>query len=42
MTKQMAIDSWGEPKEINRTVFSNGVHEQWVYENAYLYFKNDI
>ena len=32
--------SWGEPKKINKTTGSFGVHEQWVYENSYLYFEN--
>lgn len=41
MTKQMAIDSWGEADKINKTVGKWGVHEQWVYEgNGYLYFEN--
>lgn len=36
---QMAI---GKPKQINRSVYSFGVHEQWVYNNGtYLYFEND-
>jgi hypothetical protein len=42
MTKEMVIDSWGEPKDINRTVGSWGIHEQWVYGSAYLYFENGI
>lgn len=41
MTKAMVIDSWGQPKDINRTVGSWGVHEQWVYgDRTYLYFEN--
>lgn len=32
--------SWGEPRKINRTTGSYGVHEQWVYYNSYLYFEN--
>ena len=44
MTKQMAIDSWGNPGKINRTVTENLVREQWVYERNYktyyLYFRN--
>ena len=43
MTKQQAKLSWGEPNQIHRTVFSGGVHEQWVYNNnQYLYFENGI
>lgn len=40
MTKEMAIISLGYPLEINKTVGSWGVREQWVYEDMYLYFKN--
>ncbi len=42
MTKQQARLSWGDPDEIHRTVFSGGIHEQWVYGNNYLYFENGI
>lgn len=40
MTKDMTIESWGKPKDINRTVGEWGVHEQWIYTNTYLYFEN--
>ncbi|MBL7968660.1 MAG: SH3 domain-containing protein [Prolixibacteraceae bacterium] len=41
MTFEMALDSWGEPEDINRTVTNSTIHEQWVYkENKYLYFEN--
>lgn len=40
MTDSMAVISVGNPKEVNRTVGSWGVHEQWVYTNFYLYFEN--
>ena len=51
MTKEMALASWGRPSDINRTVGSWGVHEQWVYSTSpaygsipsnYLYFENGI
>lgn len=33
--------SWGKPKKINSTVYSNNRSEQWVYGNGdYLYFTN--
>lgn len=33
--------AWGKPKRINRSVYSFGIHEQWVYDGSnYLYFKN--
>ena len=37
---QMALESWGQPDDINRSVGSWGVHEQWVYGDEYLYFEN--
>ena len=41
MTKEMAIDSLGEPDDINRTGRAGGVTEQWVYEGSlFLYFEN--
>lgn len=42
MTDDMARESLGRPNDINRTVGSFGVHEQWVYYNTYLYFENGI
>lgn len=43
MTKEMVRESWGGPKDINRTVGSWGIHEQWVYHgNSYLYFEDGI
>lgn len=40
MTKEMCRLSWGEPKDINKTVLSSKVSEQWVYDENYLYFDN--
>jgi hypothetical protein len=40
MTKNMVIESIGHPNDINKTVGSWGVHEQWVYYKRYLYFEN--
>ena len=31
MTSEEVVASWGRPHEVNRTVGSWGVHEQWVY-----------
>lgn len=42
MTSAMVIDSWGKPQSINKSVGSWGVHEQWVYSSAYLYFENGV
>lgn len=42
-TKQMCIESWGQPYDINRTITSGGIHEQWVYGiGRYLYFEGNI
>jgi hypothetical protein len=40
MNREMAIISLGRPNDINKTVGSWGVHEQWIYNNLYLYFEN--
>jgi hypothetical protein len=43
MKDSLAKESWGDPEDINRTVGSWGVREQWVYSNEnYLYFENGI
>jgi len=47
MTKEMVVASWGYPNDINRTVGSWGVNEQWIYGTdirftKYLYFENGI
>lgn len=40
MTKQMCLDSWGEPDSINKTSTRYGNHEQWIYSTLYVYFEN--
>jgi len=42
MTTVMTKLSIGSPKDINRTTYAWGIHEQWVYDNQYLYFENGI
>lgn len=42
MTDKMALIALGYPSKINRSVGEWGVHEQWVYNNIYLYFENGI
>lgn len=45
MNKEMVIASLGFPDDINKTVTSGNVHEQWIYESGtieYVYFDNDI
>ncbi len=42
-TKEMCVEAWGEPYDINRTVTRSGIHEQWVYDiGRYLYFDGNI
>ena len=42
-TKEMCIESWGKPIDINTTRGSWGVSEQWCYSyDRYLYFENGI
>ena len=42
MTSAMALESWGKPTDINRSVGSWGIHEQWVYGDTYLYFEDGV
>lgn len=42
MTKEMLIESWGEPNDINRTVTASNVSEQCVYGSQYVYLDNGI
>jgi hypothetical protein len=42
MSKDMLIASIGRPHDVNRTITKWGIHEQWVYEDKYFYFENDI
>ena len=41
MTKEMCRLSWGEPNNINETIFKTKKSEQWVYLDGYLYFNNE-
>jgi hypothetical protein len=40
MDINMALDSWGIPFRVNRTLGNWSEREQWIYSNAYLYFEN--
>jgi hypothetical protein len=50
MTEEQVRYSWGSPDDMNRSVGSWGVHEQWVFENqvynylrtTYVYFENGM
>ena len=42
MTKSMTRESIGSPNKINKSTYSFGTKEQWIYNNYnYLYFDND-
>jgi len=42
MTPDMVRLSWGPPRRVNRSIYTFGVHEQWVYGDygPYLYFED--
>jgi len=44
ITDKMARISLGLPDDINKSVGSWGVHEQWIYKkyDLYLYFENGV
>lgn len=43
MTDEMAVESIGKPREVNRTVTQYLISEQWVYNSGvYLYFENGL
>ncbi len=42
MSKEIAIESLGKPRIVNKTVTPNRVTEQWVYNTKNLYFEGNI
>jgi hypothetical protein len=43
MTQEDVLASqWGKPRKINRSTYSWGTKEQWVYDGGYLYFTNGV
>lgn len=40
MTPQEVELAWGRPRDINVSEGIWGVHEQWVYDDEYVYFEN--
>lgn len=40
MPAAAALAAVGTPKKINRTLSAGGPHEQWVYENGYIYVED--
>lgn len=42
-TQAMCLESWGKPRDKNKTTTANLINEQWVYSlKKYLYFDNGI
>lgn len=39
-SKEQCEMSWGEPRKVNRSIYSWGTNEQWCYRSSYLYFDN--
>ncbi|MDM8002691.1 MAG: hypothetical protein QUS66_07210 [Bacteroidota bacterium] len=42
ITSEMARDSWGKPKQINRMYVDTSVDEEWIYTKSYLYFRDGV
>ncbi len=38
----MARDSWGKPKQINRMYVDQSVDEEWIYSKKWLYFRDNV
>jgi len=38
----MARDSWGKPKQINRMYVDQSVDEEWIYSQKWLYFRDNV
>ena len=39
MTAEMVRDSWGPPRDVNRTILPTVTKEQWQYEASFVYFE---
>jgi hypothetical protein len=42
MTEEQAYFAWGSPNRKNTSTFATGTFSQWVYDRAYLYFRDGI
>lgn len=42
MEAEMILDSWGNPRKINRVISGNVIKEEWIFRNTWLYLENDI
>jgi len=40
MTKDMILDSWGKPKQIDRYIGKTSVKEEWYYRNKVLFVRD--
>jgi hypothetical protein len=42
MEAEMILDSWGNPRKINRVISGNVIKEEWIFRSTWLYLENDI
>ena len=42
MEADMILDSWGNPRKINRVISGNVIKEEWIFRNTWLYLENDV
>jgi len=42
ITSDMARDSWGKPKQINKMYVDNSIDEECIYSKSYLYFRDGV
>lgn len=42
MNSLMIRESIGSPKRINKSTYSDGVREQWIYDSRYLYLEDGV
>lgn len=42
ISSEMARDSWGKPKQINKMYVDRGIEEEWIYSSKYLYFRDGV
>lgn len=42
MNSEMVKDSWGTPGKINRVISGDIIKEEWIYNNTWLYFENNV
>jgi hypothetical protein len=42
MNSEMVKDSWGSAEKINRVISGNIIKEEWIFNNTWLYFENNM